>query len=146
LQSAEIDLAAAKQFDPDTIAAGSSSTVTIGATNTSDRTLETLTITEPGADPNMFTDGLTFDGWGDGVQWPAGATSASVTFDYADDTSETLDTDEVDTLPDPDPAKTVTGFTVEFSGEISPGAEATIPFTVTADVDQDADEVEHPNT
>ncbi|HEY9291361.1 MAG TPA: hypothetical protein VIP98_08805, partial [Microlunatus sp.] len=148
INSADIALDASKTFDPDTIAAGSDSTVTIGATNTSDRTLDTLTISEPGtdSDDNIFTDGLTFSGWGDGVQWPAGATGASVTYTYADGTSETIDADAQDTLPDPDPDKTVTGFSVEFTGEIQPGAEASIPFTVTADDEQSPDEIDHPNT
>ncbi|WP_172836211.1 DUF5979 domain-containing protein [Microlunatus soli] len=148
VQSADIDLAASKSFDPDIIAAGSDSTVTIGATNTSDRTLDTLTITEPDpdGDNNIFTDGLTFSGWGDDIQWPAGATGASVTYTYADGSSETLDADAPNTLPEPDDSKTVTGFTVEFTGDITAGAEASIPFAVTADEDQDADEIDHPNT
>lgn len=146
ITSADIELTASKRFDPDVIAAGSQSTVTIGATNTSDLTLESMSITEPGADPNMFENGLTFDGWGD-VQWPAGATGAEVTFTYANPPSPVTETsDEPDTLPDPAPGRTVTGFTVTFTGPIEPGAEASIPFTVTADEDQDADEVAHPNT
>ena len=85
IESGDIDLDASKKFDPATIAAGSTSTVTIGATNSSSRTLDSMTITEPGAEPNMFTDGadpVNFDGWG-AVQWPNGATGASVEFSYA---------------------------------------------------------------
>lgn len=146
--SSDIDLAAHKSFDPETIAAGSDSTVTIGATNTSDLTLDTLTITEPGADPNMFTgdNPVTFTGWGD-VQWPSGATGATITYTYADgSTSGELTADGPDTLPDPAAGQTVTGFSVTFTGPIVPGAEASLPFTVTADPNQTADSLAHPNT
>jgi len=34
---------------------------------------------------------------------------------------------------------------VTFTGPIVPGAEASVPFTVTADEDQATDEVDHPN-
>ncbi|MDN5762960.1 MAG: isopeptide-forming domain-containing fimbrial protein, partial [Microlunatus sp.] len=146
IQSGDIDLDATKDFEPNTIAAGSTSTVTLGATNSSDLTLDSLTITEPGGDPNMFENGLTFSGWGD-VQWPTGATGASVTYTYANPPSPvTESTTTPNTLPDPAPGRTVTGFTVTFTGPIVAGAEASIPFTVTADDEQEADEVEHPNT
>ncbi|QDP96805.1 DUF11 domain-containing protein [Microlunatus elymi] len=149
VQSSDIDLDASKSFDPDTIAAGSDSTVTIGATNTSNRTLDSLTITEPvDGTNNIFTTDpvLTFDGWGDGVQWPAGATKATVTYTYADGTTSTDSTTTANTLPDPTAGKTVTGFTIEFTGDIEPGAEASLPFTVTAADDQTQDSVDHKNT
>jgi fimbrial isopeptide formation D2 family protein len=147
--SAEIDLDASKNFDPSTIAAGSDSTVTIGATNSSSRTLDSMTITEPGAAPNMFTDGsnpVAFDGFDNPIQPPNGATGASVTYTYSDGTSETLEADSPDTLPGPDSGKTVTGFTVTFTGPIAAGAEASIPSDVTADPDQTVDSLDHPNT
>ena len=145
ITSADIDLDASKSFDPDTIAAGSASRVTIGATNSSDRTLDSLSLTEPGGQPNMFENGLTFSGWGD-VQWPEGATGATVSFSYANPPSPVEEsTTQPDTLPDPTPGRTVTGFTVTFTGPIVPGAEASVPFTVTADEDQATDEVDHPN-
>ena len=146
ITSAELPLDASKVFQPDVIAAGGQSTVTLGATNSSDRTLTSLSITEPGGDPNLFENGLTFSGWTDDVQWPSGATGASVTYTYDDGSSETLTADSPDTLPDPPDGKVVTGFTVEFTGEIVPGAEASIPFTVTADETQADAEIQHPNS
>ncbi|GAA3636879.1 DUF5979 domain-containing protein [Microlunatus ginsengisoli] len=149
IESGDIDLDANKTFDPATIAAGSDSRVTIGATNSSSRTLDSMTITEPGADPNMFTDGsnpVTFGGFDNPIQPPSGATGATVTYTYSDGTSETLTADSPNTLPDPDASKTVSGFTVKFTGPIVPGAEASIPFAVTADPDQTVDSLDHPNT
>ena len=147
ITEADLPLSASKSFDPDSIAVSGTSTVTLGATNTSSRTLDSLTIIEPGADPNMFTNGLAFSGWVDPVQWPAGATGASVTYTYADGSTETLTTSQTDTLPDPsrDPAEVV-GFSVTFTGPIRAGAEASVPFSVTASPDQEGQEVQHPNT
>lgn len=145
LSSAELPLAAAKSFDPSTIAVGQQSTVTLGATNTSDMALESLAITEPGGEPNLFENGLTFDGWANGIQWPAGATEAQISYTLADGSNVELTATEAGTLPEP-PAGTVTGFTVTFTGAIEAGAETSIPFIVTADEEQAAEEVEHPNT
>ncbi|HQR27400.1 MAG TPA: DUF5979 domain-containing protein [Nocardioides sp.] len=139
-----LPVAASKTFTPDAIAVGQQSTVTLGATNSSARTLDSLSLTEPGAGPNPFQNGLTFDGFTDAVVWPRGATGATVDFRLDDGSTVTLDAGAPDTLPDP-PAGTVVGFTVTFTGPVVPGAEATVPFTVTAATDQAADEVQHPN-
>lgn len=133
ISSSQISVRANKTFDPDAIAVNGTSTVTIGVTNSSTVTNDSMTITEPGAGgENMFENGLTFTGWTNGVSWPADATQAAVTFTYADGTSETLTSDAPDTLPDPDPGKTVVGFSVRWTGPIVPGAEASAPFTVKA--------------
>ncbi|MEU5870924.1 DUF5979 domain-containing protein [Glycomyces sp. NPDC047369] len=139
----DITAAAAKSFDPDPVAAGDPSTVTLTGTNAG-TAVDTMTITEP--DPstaNPFTNGLTFTGFTDGVAWPSGATAATVTYTYDDGTTETLDAADPDTLPAPN--GTVTGFTVVFTGDIIAGAQATIPFTVDTDPDQTEDELVHAN-
>ncbi|MGO1975484.1 MAG: hypothetical protein ACTH2Q_21195, partial [Propionibacteriaceae bacterium] len=128
LSAAELPLAASKSFDPSTIAVGQQSTVTLGATNTSTQTLDSLSITEPGGEPNLFENGLTFDGWADGVQWPAGATEVQVSYTLADGSTVAATSTEPGTLPEP-PAGTVTGFTATFTGAIEAGAETRIPFT-----------------
>ncbi|MEU6249437.1 DUF5979 domain-containing protein [Glycomyces sp. NPDC047010] len=139
----DIAAAATKTFDPDPVAAGDPSTVTLTGTNAG-TAVDTMTITEP--DPstaNPFTNGLTFTGFTDGVAWPSGATAATVTYTYDDGTTETLDATDPDTLPAPN--GTVTGFTVVYTGDIIAGAQATIPFTVDTDPDQTADETVHAN-
>ncbi|WP_229242903.1 DUF5979 domain-containing protein [Cellulosimicrobium marinum] len=143
---------ATKSFDPATVSAGASSTVTIGATNAGDPTTG-LSITEPspGTDsPFEGDDPLTFTGWGTAddpgvVQWPTGADGASVTYTCADGSTPTVDATEPNTLPDPPGGCTVVGFTVSFTGDIVTGAEASLPFQVDTDPDQVTDDVTHPN-
>ncbi|WP_407317697.1 DUF5979 domain-containing protein [Isoptericola halotolerans] len=112
-------------------APGTVATMTIGGSNTSNDTVETLVIqdpVDPAAEPNPFTS-LEFTGWGV-VSWPAGATSAGVTFTCADGSTPTETSTAVDTLPDPPAGCVVEGFTVVFSGEIEQGATATLPVDV----------------
>ncbi|MDM7832106.1 DUF5979 domain-containing protein [Cellulomonas edaphi] len=143
---------ASKSFDPATVSAGDPTTVTIGATNNGDPTTS-MTITEPspgtdspfeGADPLTFT-GFGPDGDGTGVQWPANADTARVTFACADATTPSVSTATPNTLPNPPPGCDVTGFAVTFTGPIVSGAEASVPFTADTDPDQAADDVTHPN-
>ncbi|KQR10544.1 DUF5979 domain-containing protein [Cellulomonas sp. Leaf334] len=143
---------ASKSFDPATVSAGAPTTVTIGATNGGDPTTS-LTLTEPspgtaspfeGDDPLRFT-GFGPSGDGTGVQWPANADAAAVTFTCADGATPTLDTTTVGTLPNPPPDCEVLGFSVEFTGAIVTGAQASVPFTADTDPDQDLDDVTHPN-
>lgn len=139
----DITAAASKSFDPDPVAAGDPSTVTLTGTNAG-TAVDTMTITEPDpATENPFTNGLTFTGFTDEIAWPSGATAATVTYTYDDGTTETLDAADPDTLPAPN--GTVTGFTVVFTGDIIAGAQATIPFTVDTDPDQTEDELVHAN-
>ncbi|MFB7796893.1 DUF5979 domain-containing protein [Isoptericola sp. NPDC056134] len=142
-----------KTFDPAVVSAGDPTTVTLGATNDGDPTTE-MTITEPspGTDsPFEGDDPLTFTGWGTdgagaGVVWPNDADAASVTFTCADGTTtDPIPAEAEDTLPDPPAGCEVVGFSVEYTGNIVTGAEATIPFTADTDPDQDEDNVLHPN-
>ncbi|MBE7701791.1 hypothetical protein H9623_15970 [Oerskovia sp. Sa1BUA8] len=143
---ANLSATAGKTFSPDHVRAGEPSTVTLTGTN-SGTAVTSLSIAEPGpgAATNPFTDGLTFTGFGsDGagadVVWPTGATSAGVTFTYADGSTRTLTATGPDTLPQPPAGKTVTGFVVEYTGAIVAGAQATVPFTVDTDPDQSIEE------
>ncbi|MFI2297076.1 DUF5979 domain-containing protein [Isoptericola sp. NPDC019571] len=142
-----------KSFDPAVVSAGDPTTVTLGATNDGDPTTE-MTITEPspGTDsPFEGDDPITFTGWGTdgagaGVVWPNDADAASVTFTCADGTTtDPIPAEAEDTLPDPPAGCEVVGFSVEYTGNIVTGAEATIPFTADTDPDQDEDNVLHPN-
>ncbi|MFE7404724.1 DUF5979 domain-containing protein [Isoptericola sp. NPDC057559] len=145
---------ASKSFDPATVSAGDPTTVTLGATNTGTPT-DSMTITEPAPNTNNpFTgdDPITFTGWGTdgagaGVQWPADADAAAVTFTCADGTTtDPIPATAPDTLPDPPAGCTVVGFSIEYTGTIVTGAEATVPFTADTDPDQDPENVTHDNT
>lgn len=144
---------ASKSFSPAEVEAGKSTTVTLGATNTG-TAVDSLIITEPGPgtdSPFEGDDPLTFTGWGSdssgaGIVWPADATEATVVYTCADGTEVTESTTTVDTMPATPPQTcTIVGFTVEFTGDIVNGAEATIPFTADTDPDQEPDRVSHPN-
>ncbi|WP_265523596.1 DUF5979 domain-containing protein [Oerskovia flava] len=143
---------ASKSFDPATVSAGAPTTVTIGATNTG-TPVDSLTITEPspgtpspfeGEDPITFT-GFGPEGDGTGVTWPADATEATVTFTCADGATPSDSTTTTGTLPNPPPDCELTGFSVEFTGDIVSGGAASIPFTADTDPDQVPDDVTHPN-
>ncbi|WP_454044732.1 DUF5979 domain-containing protein [Cellulosimicrobium sp. Marseille-Q8652] len=142
-----------KSFDPAVVSAGSPTTVTLGATNDGDPTTS-MTITEPspGTDsPFEGDDPLTFTGWGTdgagaGLVWPNDADAASVTFTCADGTTtDPIAAEAEDTLPDPPAGCVVVGFSIEYTGNIVTGAQATIPFTADTDPDQGEDDVLHPN-
>ncbi|WP_251149998.1 DUF5979 domain-containing protein [Cellulosimicrobium sp. Marseille-Q4280] len=142
-----------KSFDPAVVSAGSPTTVTLGATNDGDPTTS-MTITEPspGTDsPFEGDDPLTFTGWGTdgagaGVVWPNDADAASVTFTCADGTTtDPIAAEAEDTLPDPPAGCVVVGFSIEYTGSIVTGAQATVPFTADTDPDQVEDNVLHPN-
>lgn len=128
-----LDSETTKSIEPEGALAspGTPATVTIGSTNTSNDTVDTMVISEPvdpTADPNPFTY-LEFTGFGD-VAWPDGADAASVTFTCADGTTPTVEATAPDTLPDPPAGCVVEGFEVTFSGAIEQGASASIPFDV----------------
>jgi uncharacterized repeat protein (TIGR01451 family) len=143
---------ASKSFDPATVSAGDPTTVTLGATNTG-TSVTSMTIIEPapGTDsPFEGDDPLTFTGFGPGgdgtgVTWPANATEATVTFTCADGTTPSDSTTTANTLPNPPAGCDVVGFTVEFTGDIVSGGEATIPFTADTDPDQEERDVTHTN-
>ncbi|MEL7978096.1 DUF5979 domain-containing protein [Isoptericola sp. F-RaC21] len=144
---------ASKSFDPDTVSAGDPTTVTLGGTNTG-TAVDSMTIVEPapGTDsPFTGPDAITFTGFGPdsdgtGVQWPNGASGASVTFTCADGSTPTLEATTPNTLPNPPADCVVEGFTVTFTGNLPTGAEASIPFTADTDPDQTEDDVTHDNT
>ncbi|GIJ00251.1 hypothetical protein Slu03_26280 [Sediminihabitans luteus] len=141
-----------KSFTPPVVSAGDPATVTLGAVNDGDPTTS-LSITEPSPDtPSPFEgdDALTFTGWGTAdepgvVQWPSEATAASVTYTCSDSSTPTVPATAEDTLPEPPAGCVVVGFTVDFTGDIVTGAEASLPFQVSTDLDQETDNVLHPN-
>ncbi|GAA4843647.1 hypothetical protein GCM10023221_22280 [Luteimicrobium xylanilyticum] len=143
----DLHAAVTKSFSPDTVHAGDPSTVTIGATNTSNVAVDSLTITEPTGGTNPFEgeNALTFTGFTDGVDWPAGATGATIVYTGPGCSGDDQSTTATNTLPDPPDGCAPTGFSVTFTGAIDAGAEATLPFTVDTDADQSADSLAHAN-
>ena len=123
-----------KTYAPQNVPSGGTSTATISSTNGS-VPVDEMVITDPGAgQPGFDEQGVTFDGFdADSVEWPANATEASVTYTYDDDTTSTESTTEANTLPAPEPGKTVTGFEITFSGPIQQNATANLSYDVTAE-------------
>jgi large repetitive protein len=149
-----LDVSAGKSFSPSTVHVGDTSTVTVTGKNDSDDPLQSMTITEPAQNtannfagqnpPWTFTSIGTN---GNGIEWPNGATAATITYQCAGVAGAPQSTTTVDTLPAPpagcDP---VTGFSVTFTGSIESGATATIPFVITTNTDQPLEEMTRTNT
>ncbi len=144
LRPASTAVEASKDITPPEIAVSGSTTqatVTLGAENTGTRSLETLTIAEPSNPADLSANnlmapafpggGVTFAGFG-AVEWPTGATAVSITYHFADGSTETAGSTTLNTLPEPVSTERVTGFGITFTGDIVEGAEATVPFTVDA--------------
>lgn len=135
------DVSIEKSFADSTLVSGQSSTANITAT-VGEQNVQTLTVTEPSAGTATFSEqGLSFDGFGDGVEWPVAATSAEITYTYADCETSTESTTETNTLPGPADGCTVESFTVVYSSDgngIVSGAYATIPMEITALPTEDA--------
>lgn len=136
-----LQVLASKSFSPDQIKAGQSSTVTLGALNSGTATLSELVISEPGAaTPGSLSADLTFarfgtvdGGAGAGIQWPAGATRATIVYHYDGGTSSApLSTTVAGTIPASSSSLRVIGFDITFTGSpIAAGSEAKVPFVVT---------------
>ncbi|UNK69446.1 DUF5979 domain-containing protein [Microbacterium sp. H1-D42] len=135
------DVTIEKSFADNTLVSGQSTTANIKAT-VGEQNVQTLTITEPSAGSATFTEqGLSFDGFGDGIEWPVAATAAEITYNYSDCDSTTESTTTKNTLPAPQNGCTVESFTVVYSAEgddIVSGAYATLPLDVTALPTEDA--------
>ncbi|UJP11221.1 DUF5979 domain-containing protein [Microbacterium sp. KUDC0406] len=129
------DVTIEKSFSDNTLVSGQSTTANITAT-VGEQNVQSLTITEPTAGTPTFTEqGLSFDGFADGVEWPVAATSAEITYTYSDCPDSTSSTTTQNTLPAAEDGCTVEAFTVVFSAEgddIVSGAYAALPLNVTA--------------
>jgi hypothetical protein len=130
----DVQVDASKSFDPALVVAGESSTVTIGGSNASTIALDSLTLREPSS--GSFPAAYTFGGITSGIDYPAGATSGVVVYHLADGSTQEVPFGDGAT-PDP-PAgaiEDVTSFEVVLEGDISPGAETSLAFTVDTDPD-----------
>ncbi|MFK4730775.1 DUF5979 domain-containing protein [Agromyces mediolanus] len=121
-----------KAFDPAEVLPGETSEVGIVAKNSGETELDRMTVTEPAS--GDFTSDAAFDGFTGPIGWPDGTDAATLVYRYSDGTtSPVYDLEEGVDPPGPDPAKTVAGFTVDYTGTITEGAEAGIRFDVATD-------------
>lgn len=131
------DVTVTKTFDPAALVSGQETSATITASNGA-QNVARLTITEPLAGEARFSDqGLRFTGFGDDLEWPVGAASATVLYDYADCSARPLTSTERDTVPAPADDCVVEGFTLTF--DAAPGTDgivaagyATLPVQLVA--------------
>lgn len=121
---------AGKMITPDEIPAGDTFSVGLSAKNDSSSPLDSLTITEPTAGDFFTTPGLSFGGFTDWT-WPAGATAATFTWLLAGGPS-VINLTPASPAPGM-PGDTVLGFTITYTGSISPGTTAGMTFDVTTD-------------
>ncbi|WP_395244880.1 DUF5979 domain-containing protein [Agromyces sp. MMS24-K17] len=122
-----------KSFADPTLLGGATTTATIVSTN-GPRPVTSMTIEDPTpGQPNLADQGLVFGGFTSGVEWPPNADAVSVTYTYADGTTETLTGATPNEIPAPTgDASEVVGFSVTFTGPIQQNAIAELPFDVTA--------------
>ncbi|WP_337000771.1 MULTISPECIES: DUF5979 domain-containing protein [unclassified Microbacterium] len=115
-----VDVAADKTISPSELAAGGEATATLTATNTSNGPVQSMTISDVG----FFDADMAFGGFSSGLDYPAGATGATITW-YIDGVAQTAVPFADGSIPTPPPG-TVTGFVIEYTGEIEANATATV--------------------
>lgn len=134
IKPAAINPQATKVFSTNDVVGGENLSATLTGQNSGDFELAKLSITEP--DPTGATladQGLEFLSIDQaGVFWPISANSVDVSYFYSDLTSEVVSSSTRDSLPVPDPLRTVVGFSAMFTSAagMTPGEYATIPFFV----------------
>ena len=132
-----------KAFGVPSLLAGASTVATVKVSN-GDYPITTMTLAEPQAGHrDLAEQGLTFAGFvAADVEWPVGATHASITYAYDTGAPTTAGTSTRDTLPAPAAGRTVTGFDVTFTGPMAADEYAVVPFTVTAQAADSGDVTE----
>lgn len=123
-----------KDFAVSTLDSGKSTTATLRVDN-GPVPVDTMVITEPDGSGDLVAQGLTFTGFvGADIEWPTGATKATIQYVYADGFSEgPRSTTTRDTLPAAAAGHRVAGFTITFTGTMAAAQYAVVPFRVTAD-------------
>lgn len=106
-------------------------------------TLDTLTIAEPGDGSNeeFLGENLVFAGFDSSGEklddlWPQGATSATVTWHLGGETIEQK-VSAGDPLPEPPSEAVITGFTIEYEGQIAPSAAAQVHYRLKTNPAED---------
>ncbi|MFE7197859.1 LPXTG cell wall anchor domain-containing protein [Microbacterium oxydans] len=119
-----VDVLAGKTITPAELAAGGQASAELTATNTSNGPVDSLTISDLG----FFDADMVFGGFPSGIDYPAGATAGTITW-YIDGVAQAPVPFADSASPAP-PSGTVTGFVIEFTGEIPANAAATIDVAI----------------
>lgn len=127
-----LNASASKEIAPNRISAGDSAGATITGGNKSNGAVSELRL----SDLEFFTDDITFGGFTEGIDWPAGAESAKVVYHLDGDDTEDA-TFANGAIPDA-PSKKITGFELVFGAEsnaIETEASASAAFTINTSED-----------
>ena len=119
-----VDVSGSKSIEPGELPAGGTATATLGVVNESNGPVDALTISDLG----FFDADMAFGGFPDGIGYPTGATEASIVW-YVDGAPLPAEA-FADGASPPPPAGTVTGFVVEFRGDIPAGEGASLDATI----------------
>lgn len=129
IDATNYSVAATKSFSPNSVVAegenhvgiaNNRSMVTVGATNTSNQPLKTLSIMEPATGSAPFGAGIDFEKFVSGT-WPSGATEGEIIIDEA--SYKLTHNNGSVVFPENLPVgKTITSFEVKFTGSFAPGA------------------------
>jgi len=139
IRRASLEPTATKTFSATDIIGGRDVRVDLTGTNAGDFTVDRLSIIEPRTSTTSLPDqGLEFESWfADDIEWPIGATGAAVSYLYDDGNglAAPISVTPSDAWPAPvlpTPSSKVIGFRVDFTGTITPGEYAVLPFNATS--------------
>jgi uncharacterized repeat protein (TIGR01451 family) len=144
----DVEVEAVKSIAPGRIAAGTGAEARLGAKNASNGPLTSLVI----RDTDYFTADLRFGGFTAPLAYPAGASSAEVTWIFSDGSSvpASFAPGETPAAPAPAGGAHLTGFTIAYEGAIEPGAVVEAPFRIDTAVglvpSEEDSPLEVPNT
>jgi len=124
-----VAVAVDKTFSPVEIPAGESTLATITARNTSTGGVSSLSIAEPETPGTFFSDSILFDGFDSAAtSWPSGATAGTVTWfvdsGAAPTPSAFTQASGLPAVPTLVGGQHITGFVIEYTGDIAVGATA----------------------
>ncbi|WP_347125024.1 LPXTG cell wall anchor domain-containing protein [Microbacterium sp. SY138] len=115
-----VDVVAGKTITPAELPAGGDAMAELTATNTSNGPVQSLSISDLG----FFDAEMLFGGFPSGIPYPDGATAGAITW-YIDGVAQPPVPFADGDAPTP-PTGTVTGFVIDFTGQIPAGTVATI--------------------
>lgn len=128
-----VAVTAAKTITPARIPGGATATARISGKNTSNGTVDTLTL----SDLDYFTDTLGFGGFSAPISYPAGATAATITWHSSDGQTipVAVGNQSTPTAPALAPGAHLTGFEITYTGTIAAAAQADATFLIAPSLD-----------